>query len=131
MFRYLLDTNVVSELVRAPTGPVAGKLLEVGESTVCTSVIVACELRYGAAKKRSPALERRIDAVLRRLEVRPFAPPLDRVYAHVRMELAATGTPVGANDLLIAAHALDDDLTLVTRNVREFARVTGLRVVAW
>ena len=131
MFRYLLDTNVVSELVKEPNGPIAEKLREVGESTVCTSVIVACELRYGAAKSRSSALERRIDAVLRRLVVRPFAPPLDRVYANVHTELAKAGTPVGANDLLIAAHALDDDLTLVTRNAREFARVTGLRVVTW
>jgi len=127
---YLLDTNVVSDLVRRPQGVVAERIRVVGESEVATSVIVAAELRYGAAKKGSERLTAQLEAVLRVLEVHPFEAPADRVYGDLRARLEREGRPIGANDLLIAAQALSGGLTLVTDD-REFDRVAGLTTENW
>ncbi len=102
-----------------------------GEGNVCTSIIAASELRYGALKKNSPRLTRQLEAVLSALEVQSFEAPADAVYAKVRTKLEAAGTPIGGNDLLIASHALALGFTLVTDNEREFARVDGLRIANW
>ena len=104
--RYLLDTNVISDLVRNPQGRVAERIRKVGEAQVCTSIIVAAELRYGAAKKGSSRLTSQLDAVLTALEVLPFEAPADVHYGLLRFLLERAGKPIGANDLLIAAHAL-------------------------
>lgn len=129
--RYLLDTNVVSDLVRFPGGRVAARIAAVGELEVCTSIVVAAELRYGAAKKQSPRLTRQLEAVLGALRVLPLEPPVDDHYAAARVHLEVQGTPIGGNDLLIAAHALALELTVVTDNDREFSRVPGLAVENW
>jgi len=78
--RYLLDTNVVSDLVRNPQGRVAEHIRKIGEAQVCTSIIVAAELRYGAAKKQSPRLTAQLQAVLGALEVLPLEAPADAQY---------------------------------------------------
>jgi tRNA(fMet)-specific endonuclease VapC len=129
--RYLLDTNILSDLMRRPQGPVAERIAAVGESTVCTSVIVAAELRFGAAKSGSQKLSERVDLVLSALEVLPLEPPVDHAYAKIRPHLARQGTPIGPNDLLIAAQALALDLTLVTANTGELGRVPELQVENW
>ena len=129
--RYLLDTNIISDLVRRPRGVVASRIAEVGEDSICTSIIVAAELRYGAEKSGSKQLAERIDLLLSTLEILPLEPPADRRYGEVRHYLAQQGTPIGPNDLLIAAHALAADVTLVTANTREFERVPSLRVENW
>ena len=129
--RYLLDTNVISELMRSPQGQVAGRIAEVGEDSICTSIVVAAELRYGAAKSGSKQVSERVGLLLSALEILPLEPPADERYADVRHHLATRGTPIAPNDLLIAAHALATDLTLVTANMREFARVPSLRVENW
>lgn len=129
--RYLLDTNVISDLVRNPQGRVAERIRKVGEAQVCTSIIVAAELRYGAAKKGSSRLTSQLDAVLAALEVLPFEAPADVHYGSLRFLLERTGKPIGANDLLIAAHALALGHTIVTDNEREFARVRGLQLENW
>ncbi len=129
--RFLLDTNIVSDLVRNPQGRVAGKIAKVGEDRIATSIIVASELRYGAAKKGSVRLVRQLEAVLGALAVFPLEAPADERYGEVRVVLEKAGRPIGANDLLIAAHALALDLVLVTANVREFKRVRGLQVENW
>lgn len=129
--RFLLDTNVVSDLVRNPDGRTAAKIAELGEGAVATSIIVAAELRYGAAKKASARLASQLETVLGVMEVIPIEAPADRYYAHARVALEASGTPIGANDLLIAAQALALDMVLVTRNQREFARVKDLKIEAW
>ena len=129
--RYLLDTNVVSALVRDPRGPVTARITEVGETNVCTTVIVAAELSYGAAKKGSRRLADQLEAVLTALDVLPLEPPVDTTYGELRARLERAGRPIGGNDLLIAAHALTLEHTLVTANEREFARVTGLGVENW
>jgi tRNA(fMet)-specific endonuclease VapC len=130
-FRYLLDTNVLSDLLRNPGGRVFRRVSVVGEATVCTSIVVACELRYGAAKKGSARLSERVERLLESLEVLPLERESDRRYAEIRAQLDQQGRPIGPNDLLIAAHALALDLVLVSANVDEFARVPGLQVENW
>lgn len=129
--RYLLDTNIVSDLIRDPQGTAAQRISAVGESTVCTSIVVAAELRFGAQKAGSSKLAARIDLILSALEILPLETPADRHYGEVRQQLARQGAPIGPNDLLIAAQALALDLTVVTANVEEFARVPGLAVENW
>jgi tRNA(fMet)-specific endonuclease VapC len=129
--RYLLDTNIISDLVRNPQGKVAKQVRRVGEKQVCTSIIVAAELRYGAVKKGSPRLTSQLDAVLGALEVLPFELPSDTSYGRLRTRLEQAGTPIGANDLLIAAQALALNYVMVTDNEREFSRAEGLRVQNW
>jgi tRNA(fMet)-specific endonuclease VapC len=129
--RYLLDTNIISDLVRRPRGTVATRIANVGEDSICTSIIVAAELRYGVTKSDSKQLSERVGLLLSALEILPLEPPADQRYAEVRHHLATQGTPIGPNDLLIAAHALAADLTLVTANTREFERVPSLRVENW
>ena len=125
--RFLLDTNIVSDLVRHPHGKISDRISEVGEQDVCTSIVVAAELRYEATKKNSPRLTSQLEAVLGAIEVLALEAPVDAVYGAIRAGLERTGQPVGANDLLIAAHALALDLTLVTDNGREFSRIDRLR----
>lgn len=130
-FRYLLDANTLSDFMRNPTGRVNRRLAVIGESTVCTSIVVACELRFGAKKKGSARLEERVDEVLTSLEVLPLDKESDHCYAEIRTHLSREGRLIGSNDLLIAAHTLALDLTLVTANVDEFARVPGLSIENW
>lgn len=129
--RYLLDTNAVSDLVRHPQGKVAQHIRKVGEAQICTSIIVAAELRYGAAKKRSPQLSAQLEAVLGALEVLPFETPADAAYGLLRTRLEEAGRPIGANDMLIAAQTIALGYTIVTDNERKFARVEGLRSQNW
>lgn len=128
---YLLDTNIVSDLVRRPAGRIRDCIAERGEERVCTSIIVAAELRFGAAKKGSERLTVQLETVLAALEILPFDQPADRHYGKIREALERAGAPIGANDLLIAAHALALGLTLVTANETEFVRVPGLAVENW
>lgn len=128
---YLLDTNIVSDLVRNPQGRIAARVAEVGEAAICTSIIVAAELRYGAVKKGSERLTTQLERVLGVLAILPWEEPADAIYGQVRARLEGLGLPIGGNDLLIAAQALALGRTLVTDNVREFSRVEGLAVVNW
>lgn len=129
--RYLLDTNIVSGLIRNPQGPVADRIQKVGEAHVATSIIVAAELRYGAARKASARLTAQIEAVLGVIEILAFEEPADRVYGMLRAHQEKTGRLIGGNDLLIAAQAISLGFTLVTANEREFSRVKGLRCENW
>jgi tRNA(fMet)-specific endonuclease VapC len=131
MTRYLLDTNILSALMRDPRGRVLDKIEAVGRAKIYTSVIVAAELRFGAAKRKSAGLAKEVEAFLGRLPVSPIEPPLDRVYADVRSDLEGRGEVIGANDLLIACQAYRDGSVVVTDNVREFSRVKGLKVENW
>ena len=128
---YLLDTNILSDLVRHPQGIIAVQITKAGEDTVCTSIIVAAGLRYGAAKANSAKLADRVDLILSALEILPLETPADQQYASLRHHLTRQGTPIGPNDLLIAAHALANDLTVITANVGKFSRVPGLKVENW
>lgn len=129
--RYLMDTNVISYVVRQPLGVVTRRIAAVGEGSVFTSIIVACELRFGATKRGSPALTRQAEAILDSLDVLPFEADADRHYADIRAHLENLGRPIGANDLLIAAHARSPEAVCVTDNGEEFRRVPGLVVENW
>jgi tRNA(fMet)-specific endonuclease VapC len=129
--RYLLDTNIVSDLVRNPQGRVTQRIREVGEAQVCTSIIVAAELRYGAAKSGSPRLAAQLKAVLGALEVLPFEAPADAAYGVLRARLERAGRPIGGNDLLIAAQAVPLGHTIVTDNDGEFGRIGDLACENW
>lgn len=128
---YLLDTNILSHLVRQPQGPVAARIAKVGEDQVLTSIIVACELRYGAAKRGSRKLTRQVEAVLGAITILPLEAGTDGHYAAIRTALERKGTPIGANDMLIAAQARAIGAVCVTDNMAEFKRVPGLKVENW
>ena len=129
--RYLLDTNILSELMRNPSGRVADSIAMVGEQQVCTSIVVVAELRYGIAKSRSRRLAAQLAAVLAGVDILPLEAPIDETYGELRARLERSGGPIGANDMLIAAQALTVGLTLVTANEREFSRVPGLTIENW
>jgi tRNA(fMet)-specific endonuclease VapC len=127
----MLHTNIVSDMIRNPAGPIATRIARVGEDNICLSIITAAELRFGAAKSGSDRLFARVEAVLARVRVLPLAVPADVEYGTIRRDLEASGRPIGPNDLLIAAHARASDATLVTANTNEFRRVHGLSVENW
>lgn len=128
---YLLDTNIASDLVRNPNGAVAQRIADIGQANVLTSIIVASELRFGAAKKASPKLTARVDGILRRLSVMPFEAPADIYYGNMRAALESRGQTISENDLLIASHAIALGCTLVSANGREFGRIAGLACENW
>ena len=126
----MLDTSIVSDLIRNPAGQAAQRARAAGDA-VCVSVIVAAKLRYGCARKGSPQLLRRVEEFLSEVPVLPFDVPADAEYGGIRAELEAAGRPIGSNDLLIAAHARTLGATVVTANLGEFRRVRGLQVENW
>lgn len=127
----MLDTNIVSDLVRNPHGRAAIRLMRHGEDGICVSVITTAELRFGIAKGGSARLAQQVERVLATVDVVAFDMPADIQYGELRAHLAKAGTPIGSVDLFIAAHALALDVTLVTHNVAEFSRVPGLAVEDW
>jgi tRNA(fMet)-specific endonuclease VapC len=129
--RYLLDTNIISNLIREPRGRAARRVERAGDENVCISIIVAAELRYGCAKSGSARLRKAVEDLLGELAVLPFEAPADARYGEIRAELEAAGKLIGSNDLLIAAHASAIDATVVTANVGEFKRVRDLKVENW
>lgn len=129
--RYMLDTNIVSDMVRDPQGRVFRKVVELDGEGLCISIVTAAELRYGCAKKGSPKLLAQVELILNGLEILPLEVPADTEYGGLRAELEAEGKPIGPNDLLIGAHALTVGATLVTANEGEFRRIRGLNVENW
>jgi tRNA(fMet)-specific endonuclease VapC len=131
-YRYLLDTNIVSELIKKPQGFIAKKMFDAKlEKYCCTTIIVACELRYGAVKKKSPKLSFNVEQVLNSLPILPLEKAVDEIYAKIRVDLESRGLPIGHYDLLIAAHALLLNLTVITANEKEFSRVKNLKMENW
>ena len=127
----MLDTNIISDLIRNPQGKAAERIAIVGENSICTSIIVAAELRYGCAKSGSQRLLKAVVDLLGEIDVLPFDVPADAEYGGIRYELEAAGKPIGSNDFLIAAHAYAIGVTIVTANDREFRRIRGLKVENW
>ncbi len=127
----MLDTNIIFDLIRNPQGRAAKRIAKVGEDNICTSIIVAAELRYGGAKSGSKRLLKAVEDLLGEIDVLPFDVPADAEYGGIRSELEAAGKPIGSNDLLIAAHAYATGATIVTANADEFKRIRGLSVENW
>jgi tRNA(fMet)-specific endonuclease VapC len=117
--RYLADTNILSDLIRNPSGSAARHAIRAGEGAMATSIVVACELRFGATKRQSLVLSQRVDELLKSIDVMPLDTGVDERYAEIRWALEQMGTPIGL------------DLTLVSDNEREFSRVPELRVTNW
>lgn len=128
--KFMLDTNIVSDMIRNPNGQAARRARQ-NYAHLCVSIIVASELRYGYIKKGSATLRRKVEDILSEIEILSFDVPADSEYGTLRCELESIGQPIGANDLLIAAHARSLNLTLVTANTAEFARVRGLTIENW
>ena len=129
--RYLLDTNIVSAVVKQPDSDLARRLAAMPKNTFAISIVVAAELRYGAILKASPKFSRQVEAVLEGIDILPMEEPVNWHCGRIRAELARLGQPIGQNDLFIAAHACALGLVLVTVNLREFARVPELAVENW
>jgi tRNA(fMet)-specific endonuclease VapC len=127
----MLDTNVASALMRQPRGPILQRLRHLDRDGAGVSIVTAAELRFGAFKVGRAKVSEEVENFLALIAVLPFDVPADRRYGEIRVYLESVGRPIGAHDLLIAAHALVHDLTLVTANTREFARVPNLRVENW
>lgn len=132
---YLLDTNIISDMMRNPQGR-ANLQLEVriahskSPLRVCTSVVVDCEVRYGLRRKSSPKLDRAYTNLLQVVEVMPLDALVTPHYASLRARLEQAGKSIGANDSLIAAHALALGATLITADA-EFSRVPDLALENW
>ncbi len=134
MPQYLLDTNILSDVVRNPAGVVIRKMSRMSREErrhLCTSIIVAAELRFGGAKKGSVHLIRRIEEVLESVTILPLEEDADRQYARLRLQLERAGSPISGTDLLIAAHTLATNSILVTANTREFSRIPELPIENW
>ena len=131
MTRYMLDTNIISDLIRNPRGKAAKRIARVGEDNICTSIIVAAELRYGCAKSGSRRLLKAVEDLLGEINVLAFDVPADANYGEIRAELETAGKPIGGNDLLIAAHAYAIGAAVVTAKTGEFKRIRGLKVENW
>lgn len=127
----MLDRNIIFDLLSNPQGKAARRIARVGENNICTSIIVAAELRYGCRKSGSERLIKAVEDLLGEIDVLPLEVPADAEYGIFRAELEAAGKPIGGNDLLIAAHASATGTTIVTANTDEFKRVRGLKVENW
>jgi predicted nucleic acid-binding protein len=131
---YLLDTNVLSEVIRKrPAAQVLTRLGTKPPSSLLTSCVCLMELRFGAARlPRGRALWERIQReILARVTVLPIGASEATVAGDLLAKLQRLGTPIGVEDVLIAATAMTNDLTVVTRNVKHLARVEGLVVECW
>ncbi|MBU1171728.1 MAG: type II toxin-antitoxin system VapC family toxin [Proteobacteria bacterium] len=129
--RYLLDTNIISHVIRNPQGPVFDHLETILPATACTSIMASAEIHFGLKKKASEKLIKQAELILSVIDVLPLESPADEHYGDIRAHLNRMGQPIGWNDLIIAAHARSLNLILVTDNVREFSRIPGLAVENW
>jgi len=126
----LTPTSAASSCARNPDEQLrASAAFRLDEFSI--SAVVAAELRFAAAERQSPSLSDSIERFLHGIAVRPWPIEASKHYAHIRAELDRTGQPIGGMDLLIAAHAIAENATLITNNVREFERVPNLQNEAW
>lgn len=130
--KYLLDTNTIIRYLNGRAPNIRSKLRATPFRDIGISTIVLAELRYGAAKGKTPTRTRaKQNQLLRQLTLVPFDEAAAEAYGTIRADLERQGTPIGPNDLLIGATALAHQLTLVTHNTREFQRIVGLALEDW
>jgi len=129
---YLLDTNACIRVLNGSSGPLVTRMRSHAPSEIRISSVTRAELLYGARRSARVAENLRLlAAFFAPLVSLPFDDASAEQYGALRASLAAVGRPIGPNDLLIAATALAHDLTLVTHNLREFSRITGLKIEDW
>lgn len=129
--RYLLDTNICVYIINRKPPAVIERFRRMALGEVGVSSITAAELAFGVAKSGSARNRTALEKFLAPLEILPFGGDAIWVYGDIRSALERSGTPIGALDTLIAAHALSAKLTLVTNNLKEFQPVAGLRCENW
>jgi tRNA(fMet)-specific endonuclease VapC len=130
--RYLLDTNTCIYIIKRAPPDVYDRFKQLRVGDVGISAITYCELQFGVAKSSRPEENQlALTEFLSPLEVRDFPSRAAIVFGQIRAHLQRAGTPIGNYDLLIAAHAMHEGLTLVTNNTKEFNRVSGLKIENW
>ena len=130
--KLMLDTNICIHLIKAQPPAVLERFASHAVGDIGISVITLAELEYGVSKSSRPSRNREaLEQFVSPLEVASFDRYATAAYGKLRATLEKRGQPIGSMDLLIAAHALSLDVRLVSRNVKEFARVPGLRVEDW
>jgi tRNA(fMet)-specific endonuclease VapC len=128
----MLDTDISSYVIKRSNDLVLRRLAQVAVADVSISAITKSELMYGVeVSPRRPHDQAAVDAYLRHVEVLDYPGEAAQDYGQIRATLKLSGIMIGANDLLIAAHARYLGLTLVTNNMREFKRVSGLKIENW
>jgi tRNA(fMet)-specific endonuclease VapC len=131
---YFFDTNIISHMMRETTGLAAQRFTATAKADastkMATSVIVQCELEFGLVRRPNQRLRAAYENIVPLLDVMPLTELVTAHYAQLRNHLETAGTPIGANDMLIASHAVATDATLVSADA-EFLRVPGLRVENW
>ena len=127
---FMLDTDTVSYAIRGE-GRVGATILRHRPSDLSVSAITLAELRYGAERRKSARLDKAIAAFVSNIAVMPFDGECGNVFGRIAAGLAEKGSPIGEFDVLIAAHAMVLDVTLVTNNVRHFKQVRSLRIENW
>jgi tRNA(fMet)-specific endonuclease VapC len=130
--KLMLDTNICIYIIKQQPATVLKRFLEYQIGDIGISSITLSELRYGVAKsthqeKNTKALNEFITP----LEVVSFDEEAAHIYGDIRAALEKSGTPIGAMDMLIAAHAVSLGIPLITNNTREFARIPTLNIVDW
>ena len=131
-YRFLLDTNICIYIAKRRPPEVASRFESLRPGDVGMSIITYGELLFGAEKSQHPQpAKERLQRFVELVRVLPLPDESPRHYARIRSELECAGTPIGANDLWIASHALATVLILVSNNLREFCRVTGLETENW
>ena len=129
---YMLDTNTCIYIIKKRPAKVLKRFEAIDNDQICISVVTHAELQYGVARSaRAEHNQRILDEFVARLSVWAWDQDAVAPYGHIRRHLEQKGTPIGNMDLLIAAHALSEDCTLVTNNQREFKRVPGLKTSNW
>jgi tRNA(fMet)-specific endonuclease VapC len=128
--RSMLDTDIISYAMRGE-GRAAERILSQETTDLCMSAVTLADLRYGATLVRSARFHRFLDAFGKAVSVMPFDEDCVTEFARIMTELTRRGTPIGDFDVLIAAHAVTLDVTLVTNDTKHFTRVRGLRVENW
>jgi tRNA(fMet)-specific endonuclease VapC len=129
--RFLLDTNTVSFHIRESSAALRRRMRRVEASQVALSVITEMELRYGLVRNPKLRIADLVEEFLEGITILPLDSGAAGTYARVRAQLESKGQPIGPLDLMIGAHALSLNATLVTNNVKEFRRIRGLRVQDW
>jgi len=130
--RYMLDTNLCIALMRGKADSALERLTRLRVDEAGISTITLAELYYGAAKSKRPtATQAEVRLLCAPLAIAPFDAAAATVAGELRAQLERRGTPIGPNDVLIAGHALSLSAIVLTANVREFSRVTGLIVENW
>ena len=130
--RYMLDTNICSYILKSHPLSVKAHFEQVGTIYLCISTVVLAELYYGAARHpKGPAIRKEIGEFVSRLAVIPWDETAADHYGQIRAALEKAGTPIGAMDIMIAAHAISQGATLVSNNIRHFDKVPGLLIANW